>query len=392
MAEELRPIGSRRPFLDFYAAHDVVPVNYVRDRAFFARRTWLSATLGVPPALIRGSNVLEFGPGTGDNALVTASCGPECYVLVDANPASLAALRERFPSGGGSVEIVESSVEDFVAEEMFDVVIAENIIPGQIDPAAFLRRVAEFVRPGGVVIVTCTPAAGLLADACRHLLRPEIKRRGESFEDQAKLGANIVGSHLATLGPSTRSPEDWIVDNVLHDWYPREVPLFDPRLAVDTLVPLGFDVLGSSPRAGEDERWFKHISESTQPYGDRFIARFDAMVPGLLDHRVPLEIRMPQSDEAVSLVGELWELRTAILEMDDYSSLPGFLERLSGLGRMLPAESGATVAAIDDFCGPDGMAQVADGAPFPAWPEFRAWWGRGVFYVSFWRRSAGSLG
>jgi predicted RNA methylase len=85
-----------RPFLDFYAEHHVAPVNYRRDPAFIARRTWLLATLGIPPALLRGAEVLEFGPGTGDNASVLASFGPRRYVLVDGNPASLEALASRF--------------------------------------------------------------------------------------------------------------------------------------------------------------------------------------------------------------------------------------------------------------------------------------------------------
>jgi predicted RNA methylase len=92
-----------RPFLDFYAAHHVVPVHYRRDAAFVARRTWLLATLGIPPALLRGADVLEFGPGTGDNASVLTSFGPRRYVLVDANPASIEALAARFstPAPGG---------------------------------------------------------------------------------------------------------------------------------------------------------------------------------------------------------------------------------------------------------------------------------------------------
>ena len=102
MADLVQPNGGRRAFLDFYAQHNVVPVHYERDDAFVARRTWLSATLGIPPALLRDAHVLEFGPGTGDNAMVTASHGPRRYVLVDANPASLEALHERFPAGGAS--------------------------------------------------------------------------------------------------------------------------------------------------------------------------------------------------------------------------------------------------------------------------------------------------
>lgn len=183
-----------------------------------------------------------------------------------------------------------------------------------------------------------------------------------------------------------------MVDNVLHDWRLGEAPLFDPRLAVETLVPLGFDVLGSSPRVGEDERWFKHVDEDAAPYGHRFVDRFEFVLPGLLDQRVPLETGIRNSGEAATFVDEILRLRAAILESAGYSLLPDFLSRLSQLGSLLPSESRVTVAAIDDFCGVGGMAQVADGAPFPAWPDFRRWWGRGVFFVSFWRKCPTYIG
>mgnify|MGYP006176012067 CR=1 FL=1 len=47
------------------------------------RRDSLYRVLGLPPSFVRGRSVIEFGPGSGHNALFTASLAPARYVLVD---------------------------------------------------------------------------------------------------------------------------------------------------------------------------------------------------------------------------------------------------------------------------------------------------------------------
>ena len=243
----------------------------------------------------------------------------------------------------------------------------------------------RLVRPGGVLAITCVSPAGLLADLCRQLLRPALLERAGSFESQVALGARVIEPHLATLGQSTRSAADWVIDNVLHDWLPAEEPLFTPALSARALAPLGFDMLGSSPRIGQDERWFKHIGPDSEPYSDRFLAQFEHLIPAQLDHRVGTDERVADPTDVETLLNELVRLRHDIITANSYERLPEFLENLTRLGSRLPSGSVETVRAIEDFCDPNGMLAVADGAPFPEWPHFSAWWGRGVVHLSFWR-------
>lgn len=81
----------KKPYIDFYESHKIIPVN--QDTTDFQkhikRRNALYYQLGLIPGLINGKSVIEFGPGTGDNAMHTSSLSPARYVLVDGNSQSI---------------------------------------------------------------------------------------------------------------------------------------------------------------------------------------------------------------------------------------------------------------------------------------------------------------
>jgi hypothetical protein len=87
-----------RPFVDFYRENAISPVGQdIADlRRHFERRDSLYRTMGIPSLLLRDRDVLEFGPGSGHNALHTATLGLRSYTLVDGNAVGLAEARRLF--------------------------------------------------------------------------------------------------------------------------------------------------------------------------------------------------------------------------------------------------------------------------------------------------------
>src|SRR6266487_4109975 len=83
--------ASRIPFVDFYSSLGIIPTrqDIPNLRQHIERRQALYGHLGLPPGVFRGASVIECGPGSGHNAVVTALMGPKCYTLVDGNPPSL---------------------------------------------------------------------------------------------------------------------------------------------------------------------------------------------------------------------------------------------------------------------------------------------------------------
>jgi SAM-dependent methyltransferase len=101
-----------------------------------------------------GMRVLDVGCGVGDVSLLAASLvGPEGEVVgVDTDPLALANATERVRAlGSTNVAFVEGDIRALEFDRPFDAVVGRFVLMYLADPVAVLRRVADRVRPGGVV-------------------------------------------------------------------------------------------------------------------------------------------------------------------------------------------------------------------------------------------------
>ncbi len=135
-----------------------------------------------------GMRVLDLGSGVGDVALLVGDIvGPCGRVLgLDRDPMALDRARRRIVEQGCSswVSFQATNLEDFSTTDQFDAVVGRYVLLYQRDPAATLRRMARFVRPGGIVAFhevdfsvqrySCPPCE--LADQIVALI-PEVFRR-----------------------------------------------------------------------------------------------------------------------------------------------------------------------------------------------------------------------
>jgi SAM-dependent methyltransferase len=101
-----------------------------------------------------GMRVLDVGSGPGDVSFVAARLvGPSGSVLgVDAAPdmielARARAAERRLPA----VRFTQAAIDAIALDEPVDAVIGRLILMHLPDPAATLRRLGSFVRPGGVI-------------------------------------------------------------------------------------------------------------------------------------------------------------------------------------------------------------------------------------------------
>jgi 2-polyprenyl-3-methyl-5-hydroxy-6-metoxy-1,4-benzoquinol methylase len=101
-----------------------------------------------------GMRVLDIGSGPGDVSFVAARLvGPTGTVLgVDAAPAMVELARDRAHEKGlSSVRFMQAAVDEISMDEPVDAVVGRLILMHLPDPAATLRRLSSFVRPGGIV-------------------------------------------------------------------------------------------------------------------------------------------------------------------------------------------------------------------------------------------------
>ncbi len=374
------------PYVDFYKKYKVSPVSQdISDlKKHFDRRENLYRRLGLVSSFIRDKSVIEFGPGSGHNALYTYSLNPSRYVLVDGNPTGLRECEKLFSnyfSQEKKYEFVECLIEQFQSDELFDLVICEGLIPGQNDPKQFARIIARFAKPGGVCIVTCHDAVGLLTDLLRCLIGTIVTSDGMSFERQIETLLAVFEGHLKNLKGVSRSFRDWVVDSIIHKSLWRDGSLFSIEDAIDALGS-SFDVYGVSPYIFTDWRWYKDV------YGDERALNLKGKdcylknIHNFLDYRYEFEPRSIRDNMQLSHhCYQIWKSIARYGHERDRKYIDEICTELDKLQAMVSAFSPNTAAALGDFL--ITLEKYPNINSTTEWGRFAAWWGRGMQYLSF---------
>jgi SAM-dependent methyltransferase len=387
---EITNAMSERPYLDYYTHHGIIPVRQdIRDlEKHFRRREGLYRHLGILPASVRRQRVIEFGPGTGDNAVYTASLEPELYVFVDANPFAVAHLRSKAADGllgANCIEYAECDVREFADSRSFDLVLCEGIVHAQRDPAGFLKHMAGVTAPGGIVVATTHSAISMFPEMCRRLMRPLFARDTPKRDELLPRLVRFFAPDLTYLPGMSRLPEDWVQDNILQPWPDAEQLVFtieDAILALDD----DFDLLGTSPRFIQDWRWYKSIPEDKHTLNEHAMAEAKRWSLAFLDHRVdPFALRdfeviglEEACRHAIALSNAAW--RSGI--EDD---IRGFLVQAQKIQTSLSTAMPRTAASIADYV--NGIESILAGRNEAEFGDFRSLFGRTQQYVSFTRRA-----
>lgn len=103
-----------------------------------------------------GMSVLDLGSGIGDVALLAAEMvGPTGHVTgIDRDDVITGKARLRVENEALTdvVSFEVANLDDYQPDGLVDAVIGRYVLLYQDDPAATLRRYAQFLRPGGVLI------------------------------------------------------------------------------------------------------------------------------------------------------------------------------------------------------------------------------------------------
>jgi SAM-dependent methyltransferase len=373
-----------KAFVDFYTEEGISPVAQdIEDlEKHFHRRHALYRHVGIVPGLLSGRSILEFGPGSGHNSIVTAAMHPARYVLVDANPVGLERTRDllqRFANAGRTdISVVESYIEDFETSERFDLVLCEGVLPTQEAPTVLLSHIARFVRPGGMILITCIDAASYLAEQLRRFAAALATEKEASTEEKIAVLVPLLGPHLDTIEGMGRSHEDWILDNVIQPFAGRA--LMGIEEAIDTLDP-EFSVHGTSPSFLVDRRWYKRITGPASDFNAVANQLYLSELHNFIDARTAHSVREPELNQSLlAACSEAYEAIVGHSEARDSAATARVLRALEGLRREMAELDPLTVRSFDDFLGV--AAQLQAGERDIDWGNFASWFGQGQQYLS----------
>lgn len=272
--------------IEFYKRHKISPVRQdIRDlRRHFERREALYRHLGILPAFIKGRKVLEVGPGSGFNSLYTASLEPSSYVLVEGNPTGVEDIERLFseyPNLKERIHIAPVLLSDYDSPDLFDFVLCEGVLSGVPDPEDTLRRVASFVTPGGVLVITCVDNISYFPDTLRRLCAHLLIDPDDTLDAQVAILMPIFSQHLSRLKGMSRRHDDWIIDNLIN---PASIGKLMSIPEAISVVADDFDVYATSPHFITDWRWYKAITGSNRNFNQIAIDQYWQNVHSLLDH------------------------------------------------------------------------------------------------------------
>lgn len=153
-----------------------------------------------------GMRVLDVGCGPGYvSALLASMVGPSGEIVgVDISPSAVALARSRMSDLGlKNVSFLEGDPSAMSFDRPFDAVVGRYILMYLPDPAAMLRALASFLKPGGLLVfheVTWGDARSHppapLYDACCRWLIAAVTSRNADMEMGMKMASAFVSAGL----------------------------------------------------------------------------------------------------------------------------------------------------------------------------------------------------
>ncbi len=376
--------GESLPYIDFYSSHGIIPTrqDITNFQKHLQRRKSLYYHLGIPDGVWKNSSVLEIGPGSGHNAIVTASMRPKRYLLVDANGPSIdstrSLLQKHTPSA--NFELIQKPVLEFKTRERFDVVLAEGLIPMQKDPKSFLKHISEFTANEGILVFTTNDSISVFSEMLRRWQGWNLCRGVNDFEKKVEILANFFLKDIESLPGMSRLPKDWVTDQLIHPW---AGPLFSIPEAVSVLEK-SWVFLGVSPRFIQDWRWYKTIHGSAYLNKQFLRDQYYKNAHQLLDCRNCALPLVPSINRRVETITQEVFNRVFKQERGQQAFPAALLARktreISKLVQgVLPETSKSLNAFCDSIDSAKSFKQHVKG--------FASLWGRGQQYMSFVRQA-----
>jgi len=369
-------------FVGFYESNHISPVSQdIKDiNKHFQRRESLFRSLGLVPAFISGKSILEFGPGSGHNALYMAFLKPGKYDLVDGNLKGVQDTRNLLKSYLSSdIEVYHSLFEEYQTDNKYDLVWAEGCLPHQSNPLPLLKYVSEFVTNGGVLCVTTINGISYLSEIMLRLYRDRFFRSLGDVHEQARNLVPYIKTHLQYLCGMSRPVEDWILDNIVQPLQYRKL-LSIPEV-IDCLDKQ-FEIHGFSPRLFTDWRWYKDLTGENRKFNNKALDNYYKTNLNLLDYRY--EFPAHSTDFGIKLEelgSQSWDMMCKI-EQGDESAWKDILEVFNQISTHIEKQAPETSTAILE-----AITLLKSGHIDMELKHFPQWWGRGQQYISLIRKN-----
>jgi Methyltransferase domain len=347
---------------EYYARQDVLPTfgdfksPGQLERYAAQRRELFSDKLMLPPKLFHDAEVLEFGPDSGENAMVFAGWGAR-MTLAEPNRQAHDKIRayfERFGLEGRLRGLVSADVEGFCSEHRFDFVDAEGFIYTVQPTESWLRVFGGLLKPDGCAVVSYYERHGGFFELALKAIHAAGKAlTGLPARESAKLLFDAKWNSI----PHTRSFESWLMD-VLENPFVRYRYFLDAATLCRQANSAGFDIHAAWPpyRDSLDVYWHKTVRSAEEKL-DRTTDHLRRSTLSFLGgQKLYLFGNAGSVDFISSSFGQLTRDADRLVDDPFDRRLTPFISRLASLRETVRtanifADDGAVAALIDTLTG-----------------------------------------
>ena len=349
---------------NYYERQDVLPTfgNFKSSAELDAyasqRRELFSDKLVLPPRLFRDAEVLEFGPDSGENALVFASWGAN-MTLAEPNRHAHAKIQAYFMHFSQTTRLRElgsSDVEGFPGDRRFDIIDAEGFIYTVQPTENWLGIFHRLLNPDGYAVVSYYERYGGFVE----LALKAIHAAGKALTSRPALetAKSLFKAKWDSI-PHTRSFESWLMD-VLENPFVRYRYFLDAADLCSAARGQGFDIHSAWPsyRDSLDVYWHKKVLPGDEKLR-RDLRHLDRSRLSFLGGRKLYLVGKPEAVSAISASIEALVLDVDRMIDDPFgSSLPRVIANLASLCATIPsteiladdmAELKAFTATLESF-------------------------------------------
>jgi 2-polyprenyl-3-methyl-5-hydroxy-6-metoxy-1,4-benzoquinol methylase len=364
-----------RPFTDFYDQIGFAPTSTTghRKNAKLNRlKTQLYENLGINHSLLKYLDILEIGPGSGENLQRLITFSPKSLTILDGSSAVINNLRHKIlQSKSTKIKFITADALTFKSNKQYDLIIAEGILPFQLFPRKMLLNIAKLLKVNGSIIITTADEFSIFSEVCRRYIGKRVYKDLKYSKDKVKLLVNFFQKDFSSLPGMTRNFDDWIVDSIINPWGGE---LFSIK---DALTISNLKLQESSPRIFYDWRWYKDPSFlQDKNINLKEIDTYSKNCLNLFDRRFEVNTIDVESYKAISkvLMDFYYNIRDHMFGEKEISknNFEDTIMNLLYFSNMFHPETRKSLKALIQWSKTDDLEKLDD---------FRSLWGRGQQFL-----------
>ncbi|MDC3185834.1 class I SAM-dependent methyltransferase [bacterium] len=327
-------MSTQKSFIDFYNKNHLIPVkqNLKSKVEHLSKRDFLYSSVGLSSLTLKNASILEFGPGTGQNAINWLNYNPSSITLVDGADAAIEEITKNFSEvevpKNIDLSLIKSEFTEFKSKKKYDIIWAEGCIPHQSDIDNIINSMLNHLSIDG--IFTCSTISGLahLSETIRRVSASIVLNKLHPEIDDLDFLVNIYKNDLRALSNSTRFVEDWVLDVIIQPLHTTSLCSIPDVLEISKNTHIPYHTY---PKLSDSVCWYKDFNP--HKYVEEVIEQYYRNCMHFISNNAPSGSNLISDGiEAEQLGNKSWEYASQYQtgEID----LKSFVEVLKDLGKL----------------------------------------------------------